>query len=125
MEGWGLTVWCFGPATTVLWWYFQPDRGRQIPLWRPFWRFLWCGSGKIRPTGGFWDSAGCLWLLGTWFWKTLTVGNSWILLFSHLYLLSFYSLWLALVYAMMILNLSMHTTATQGGGGERACKVTT
>ena len=40
-------------------------------------------------------------------------------------LLSFSSLWLALFYAMMILNLSMHTTGTTGGGGERTCKGTT
>ena len=40
-------------------------------------------------------------------------------------LLSFSYLWLALIYAMMILNLSMHTTGPPGGGGERACKVTT
>ena len=40
-------------------------------------------------------------------------------------LLSFSSIWLALVYAMMILNLSMQTTGTPGGGGERACKLTT
>ena len=32
-------------------------------------------------------------------------------------LLSFSYLWLSLVYAMMILNLSMHTTGTPGGGG--------
>ena len=43
--------------------------------------------------------------------QPLAVGNSWLLLFPHLYLLFFSSLWLALVYAMMILNLSMHTTA--------------
>ena len=40
-------------------------------------------------------------------------------------LLSFSSIWLALVYAMMISNLSMQTTGTPGGGGERTCKVTT
>ena len=40
-------------------------------------------------------------------------------------LLFFSSIWLALVCAMMILNLSMQTTGTPGGGGERACKVTT
>ena len=40
-------------------------------------------------------------------------------------LLSVFSIWLALVYAMMILNLSMQTTGTPGGGGERTCKGTT
>ena len=40
-------------------------------------------------------------------------------------LLSFIYLWLALFYAIMILNLIMQTTGTPGGGGERACKVTT
>ena len=34
-------------------------------------------------------------------------------------LLSFFSIWLALVYAMMVLNPSMHTTGTTGGGEER------
>ena len=40
-------------------------------------------------------------------------------------LLSFSYIWLALVYAMMIFNMSMQKTGTPGGGGERACKVTT
>ena len=40
-------------------------------------------------------------------------------------LLSFSSICLALVYAIMILNLSMQTTGTPGEGGESACKVTT
>ena len=40
-------------------------------------------------------------------------------------LLSFSTICIALVYAMMILNMSMQTTGTSGGGGERACKVTT
>ena len=70
-------------------------------------------------TGGFWDSVGCLWLLGPWYWQPLAVGNYWLLLFPHLYLLSSSSLCLAIVYAMMILNLSMHTR------GEGAYKVTT
>ena len=39
-------------------------------------------------------------------------------------LLSFFSIWLALVYAMMIKNLSMQTTGTPGGGGERTFKGT-
>ena len=40
--------------------------------------------------------------------------------------LVFFSLCLALVYAVMRLNPSMHKTGTPwGGGGERACKVTT
>ena len=120
MEGWrlegqGLTVWRFGPANAVLWWQVQPDRVRQIPLWRPYWRFLWHGSGEMRLTGGFWDIVSCLWLLGPWCWKPLAVGNSWILLFPHLYLLFFSSIWLALVYATMIQNLSMQTTGTPEG----------
>ena len=65
----------------------------------------------MRLTGGFWDIVGCLWLLGPWCWQPLAVDKSWLLIFPQLYLLSFSSLWLALVYAMMILNLSMHTTA--------------
>ena len=79
----------------------------------------------MRLTGGFWDSVGCLSLLGPWCWQPLAVGNSWMLLFPHLYLLSFSYLCLVFVYAMMRLNPSIHTTGTPGGGGERACKVTT
>ena len=59
------------------------------------------------------DAFGC-WDLGVgslWRW-----GNLGYCYFPQLYLLSFSSLWLALVYAMMILNLSMHTTGTPGGG---------
>ena len=79
----------------------------------------------MRLTGGFWDSVGCLWILGPLCWQPLAVGNSWLLLFQHLYLFSPSSLCLALFYAMMILNPSMHTPGIPGGGGERACKVTT
>ena len=38
-------------------------------------------------------------------------------------LLSFFSIWLALVYAMMILNLSMQTTGTPGGVEREHVKV--
>ena len=79
----------------------------------------------MRLTGGFWDSVVCLWLLGPWCWQTLAVGKSWIFILPHLYLLYFYSIWIALVYETMILNMSMHTTATSGGGREIACKLTT
>ena len=80
---------------------------------------MWHGSGEMILKDGFWDSAGCFWLLGYWCWQPLVVGNSWILLFPHLYLLCLSSLWLALVYAMMRLNMSIHTTAIRGGGGDR------
>ena len=73
----------------------------------------------MRLTGGFWDSVGCLWLLGPWCWKPLAVGNYLLVISPNLHLLSFSSLWLALVYAMMILNPSMHTTGTPGGGVDR------
>ena len=101
------------------------DRGRQIPLRRYSWRFMWRNSGEMRLTGEFWDSVGCLWLLGPRCWQPLAVGNSWLFIFPHLYLLSFSSIWLALVYAMMILDPIMLTTVTPGGGGERELKVTT
>ena len=78
---------------------------------------MWRGSGEMRLTGGFWYSLVYLWLLGPWCWQPLEVGNSWIFLLPHLYLLYFSSLWLALVYAMMRLNSIMHTTGTPGGGG--------
>ena len=52
------------------------------------------------------------------------VRNSWLLIFLNLHLLYFSYLWLALVYATMILNLSMHTTGTTGRGWG-ASKVTT
>ena len=38
-------------------------------------------------------------------------------------LLSFFSIWIALVYAMMILNLSMQTTGTPGGVEREHVKV--
>ena len=69
-------------------------------------------------SGGFWDSVGCLWVLGPWCWQPLAVGNSSLLLLPNLYLLSFSYIWLALVYAMMRLNPSIHTTGTPGGGGD-------
>ena len=116
---WGLTVWRFSTATDVLWWYVHPDRSIQLPLWRPSWRFLWRGSGEMRLLGKFWDSVGCLWLLGPWCWQTLDAENSWLLILPHFHLLYFLSIWLALVYAMMILNLIMHTTGTPGEGEKR------
>ena len=71
----------------------------------------------MRLKGGYWDSVGCLWLLGPWCWQPLAADNYWILILPHLNLLYFSSLWIALVYAMVILNPRMHTTATPGGGG--------
>ena len=79
---------------------------------------MWCGSGEMILTGGFWGSDSCIWILGIWCWQPLAVGNSWILILPHLYLLYLSSLWLALAYAMIILNLIIHTTGTTGGGGE-------
>ena len=76
------------------------------------------------PTGGFWDSVGCLWLLRPWCWHTLEVGNSWILIFPQFYLFYLSSIWLSLVYTTMILNTIMHTRGKPGGGGEIACKAT-
>ena len=84
---------------------------------------MWSGSGDMRLTGDFWGIVGCLWLLVPWCWKPLAVGNSWLFLFPYLYLLYFFSLCLALVYANIILTPSMQTTGTAGGG--EACKVTT
>ena len=46
------------------------------------------GGGEMRLTGRFRDSVGCLWLLGPCCWQPLAVGNSWLLLFPNLYLLS-------------------------------------
>ena len=106
----------FGNSIYVLWWWVHPDRGIQIPLWRPFGRFLWCGIGEMILTGGFLDSVGCLWMLGPWCWQPFVVGNYWIFLFPNFYLFSFFSLWLTLVYVMMILNMIMHTTVTPGRG---------
>ena len=77
---------------------------------------FWSGSGEMRLTGGFWDIVGCLWLLVPWCWYPLVMGNYWLLLLPHLYNLYLSSFWIALFYAMMILNLSMHTTATPGEG---------
>ena len=71
----------------------------------------------MRLTGGFYDSVGCLWILGPWCCHPLEVGTSWLFLFPHLYLLNFSSLWIAFFYAMMRLNPSMHTTGTPGRGG--------
>ena len=71
----------------------------------------------MRLTGGFWYSVGCLCLLGPWCWQTLAVGNSWLLIFQYSYLLYLSYIWLALVYSMMILNMSTQQTATPGGGG--------
>ena len=68
-------------------------------------------------TDGFWDSVGCLWLLGTWCWHILAVKNCLILLLPHLYLLSLSYLWIDLFYSILILNMSMHTTDTPGVGG--------
>ena len=74
------------------------------------------------------------WLLGSC-WLPLAVGTLLLAAFGcgellaiaipKLVPLDFSSLWLALVYAMIILNLSMHTTGTPGRGGRGACKVTT
>ena len=69
-------------------------------------------------TGVFWCSVGCLWMLGPWCCQPLAVEKSWLLQLTHLYLLSFSSLWIDLVYAMMILNMSMYKTGTSGEGGK-------
>ena len=54
----GVDCVAFGPAIAVMRWYVQPDRGRQLTLWIPSWRFIWRGSGEMRLTGGFSDSVG-------------------------------------------------------------------
>ena len=63
---------------------------------------------------------GCCWLplaVGTLMLAYFGCGELLANIFPHLLLFYFSSLWLALVYAMMILNLNMHTTVTLGGGG--------
>ena len=67
--------------------------------------------------GGVWVSVGYLWLLVPWCWQPFLVGYYCLFLFLYLYLLYFSSLWISLVYAMMILNMIMHTTGTTVGGG--------
>ena len=47
------------------------------------------GIGEMRLTGGFFESVGCLWILGTWCWQLLVVGNSWLFILPHLYLFHF------------------------------------
>ena len=71
----------------------------------------------MRITGGFGGSVGYLLLWGSLCWQAVAVGDSWLLIPPKLYLVYFSSVLLARVYAMMILNMSMDTTGTLGGGG--------
>ena len=50
-----------------------------------------------------------------WIWVPLLM-YIWLWLFTKLQLLSSSSLWLASVYEMMKIIMSMHTTVTPGGG---------
>ena len=80
----------------------------------------------MRPTGGFWYSVGCLWILGPWYWKPLAVWNSWLLLFPHLYHLYFFSLYLPCLCTEDIKYEHANNRHIRGGGeGKRACKVNT
>ena len=68
----------------------------------------------MRLIGGFWDSIGCLWLLGPW--KLAAFGGGEILAIAIPTLVPLLFLLSLVVYAMMILNMSIHTTGTTGEG---------
>ena len=97
MEGGGLNACSFVPTTAVLWWWVQPDRGIQFPLWRPFCRFLWSRSREMRLTGGFCDSVGFLFAIGTLLLAAFG-GGELLDIYIHKLVLIFFLLFMACPY---------------------------